>query len=193
MKIIYLAFLLVVGSFFQSGNTQTVSSGGGKLVGNSNELLSGKSESNGTECVALAARESKTNPEKGSCMADPTSAMTKSTETDPQLDSITMQMADVAMIHVEEQADISLQDSVATFIKTNAAQDHDIMAAISASRRDAHLDSSVAYLGQPTPDYILEILAPGLLADRESFAHDVIKALLDYNVTLDAARRQAAK
>jgi hypothetical protein len=79
---------------------------------------------------------------------------------------------------MEEQTKVSLQESASAFMETNAAQDHDILNAI---------------LGQPTPNDVLEILGPGLAADKESFARDVIKALLPYDVKLDAARRQATE
>jgi hypothetical protein len=172
MKKIYLAFLIVVGSFSQLGNAQNVSSGGGKLAGGSNELLSGKSKSNEPGCVVLAVRGNKINSEGR--FADPASDMTKGVETPSQLDPVTMEMAGVAVMQMDEQAKVALQDSTSALIKANAAQDHEIMTAI---------------LGEPTPNDVLEILRPGLAAERESFARDLLKTLLRYDVTLDPARR----
>jgi len=169
MKKIYLAFLIVVGSSLQSGNAQIASSGGGELAVKSNEQ----------GCATVTYRENRINPEKDCSAASSKSNMTKNTETVSQLDPITMQMAKAAIIQMQERGKISVQDSVGKIMKDFSAQDHGIMAAITA-RGDsvASWDSSGAYLGQPVPNEILDIIAPGLLADRESFARDIIKSLL---------------
>lgn len=189
MKKIYMAFLIVVGSFLQSGNTQTVSSGGGKSVGGSNELLSRLYKSNEPASAALAAWNERVDHENVFSMTNPESNALKSGETVSQVDSATMQTAETAVMQMEEQAKVSLQDSVGAFMETNASQDHDIITAISSSKRG----TDGVYLVHPTPDDILDAIAPNLVIDKESFARDVIKALLPYDVNLDAARRQATE
>jgi hypothetical protein len=172
MKKIYLAFLIVVGSFIQSGNTQTASSGGGKLAGNLNELLTGESKPNELACVALAAWKERTDHENGFGMTNPESNVPKSAETVSQLDSITMQMAEAAITQMEEQAKIALQDSISKFMENYPTRNHSIMDALKASKRDTATfwDSSGAYLGQPAPNDTPEIFAPVLLAEKVGLA-----------------------
>ncbi len=189
MKKIYLAFLVVVGFLIQSGNAQTASSGGGKSVGGSNNLLSWLYKSNGPTCAALAAWNERIVHENVLSMINPEPDMSKSAETVSCVDSATMQIAETAIMEMEEQTMISLQDSVGSFIESYPRQNHDIMTAISSSRRD----TDGVYLVQPTADDILDVIAPGLVADKENFARDIMKALLPYDVNLDAARRQATK
>lgn len=195
MKKIYLAFLIVVGSLFICGNAQTVSSGGGKLTGSSNELLSSKFKLIQPGCVALAAREGKINLEKRPGNADPETDMKKGTKTGSQLDSVTMQMADAAIVQMEEQARIALQDSVSKSMENYPVQDREIAGALKASKHgaDSVWDGSGSYLRQPTPIDILKIVGPGLLADRESFAVEILAALVRCNVNPAAPPRQATE
>lgn len=165
MKKIYLAFLIVICFFIQSGNAQTGYLGDGKLEGNLNKLLTGESKPNELACVALAAWKERTDHENVFSMTNPESNVPKSAETVSQLDSITMQMAEAAITQMEEQTEIALQDSISKFMENYPTRNHSIMDALSGCKRDTATfwDSSGAYLGQPISNDTPEIFAPSLL------------------------------
>jgi len=119
-----------MGFFVQYGNTQTVSLGVGKFGGTSNHSHSGQSKSNEQSCTSSTAREAKINHGKCARTDDPESNAAKRTEMTSQLDSITMQMAEVTITQIEERAKIVLQESVGKLIENYMAHDHDIIDAL---------------------------------------------------------------
>lgn len=166
-----LAFLVAVGSLFQSGDTQTVSSGGGKLV-------NAQFNSNRQGCTTLASRTGKTNHERNRVTTDPESERTNGIETPSQLDSITIQAADAAVVRMDDQARIALQDTVSKFMKGYDVPDRDIKGALKAAKAGSIWDSTGSYLRHPAPNEILGLVISDLLSDRESFAHDIIDSLV---------------
>jgi len=166
MRKINSVFLIVVGFLIQCGNAQSPLSGGKAKV-SSNEQGS----------WILASLKGAIIPENDG--TDQKSNVSAKPETRIQLDSVTNERIDVAIMEAEEQAEVTLQDSVIKVMRDNPVQDHDISGAINTSRvgTDAAQANSSLSLKRLTPNEMVEMIVPYLVADREDFARDITAAL----------------
>ncbi len=117
MKIIYPAFLIVVGFLVQVGSAQTGHLGDGKWDVKSNDLLPGVFTPNEITSVASAAWNKWSEHEIGFGMTESGSSMEKTAATNSELDSVTIQTAEVTVAQMEEKARSALQDSVAKILE----------------------------------------------------------------------------
>ncbi len=113
MRKIYLAFLIVVGFYLQSGNAQTVSSGGGKEVAKSNDPCH------------VASVTQKVDAAPGKDAAQKSDEPVKS-GSDSQLDPATEQAIKETIADLSKQNKSFFEESIRQFIVQNLVRDQSI-------------------------------------------------------------------